>query len=437
MGHAYESEELVAGMKLALAGINHRTAPVQLREKLAFRAEEIPAALVSLQAQGAKEALILSTCNRVEVAAALEDSFPAESLLDSMIASRDDITIEEVRPHLYTYEAQEAMRHLFRVASSLDSMIVGEPQILGQLKQAYSQAREQGTIGTFLDAVLTRAFNVAKRIRTETEIGQNAVSVSYAAVELAREIFGSLQKKRVLVIGAGKMSEGAARHLLRAGAEEIFITNRTLERARELSVLFRGEIVPYDLFPQRLGDMDIVITSSAAPGYVLTRELIRRAIETRKSQPMFLIDIAVPRNIDPAVNSLEHAFLYDIDDLQRLTERNLKTRQEVAQQAENIVSEEVARLEIKLRARDVAPIIVSLQEQLETIRQDVLERYRPKMGHLTVEQEEALEALTRGIVNKVAHGPISEMRRQTGSQVSEASQEAELVSAVRRIFRLR
>ncbi|MDQ2834545.1 MAG: glutamyl-tRNA reductase, partial [Acidobacteriota bacterium] len=334
---------------------------------------------------------------------------------------------------------QDAVRHLFRVAASLDSMIVGEPQILGQLKQAYLQARDQGTIGTFLDAVLMRAFSVAKRIRTETEIGQSAVSVSYAAVELAREIFGSLAKKRVLVIGAGKMSEGAARHLLRAGADEIFITNRTPERARELGQLFRGQVLPYEMFPHHLSEMDIVITSSAAPGYVLNADSIRRAIEARKNQPMFLIDIAVPRNIDPEVNSIEHAFLYDIDDLQRLTERNVRTRQEVAQQAERIVAEEVARLESKLRERDVAPTIVSLQEQLEAIRRDVLVRFRPRLGSLSGEQEEALEALTRGIVNKIAHGPISEMRREAGAQIAEQQQthEAELVSAVRRMFRLR
>lgn len=426
-------------MRLALAGINHRTAPVELREKLAFRADEIPAALLRLQAHGAKEALILSTCNRVEVTAALDesDTLAPRSLIDSIVDGRVGISSDLLRPHLYVYEAEAAVRHLFRVAASLDSMIVGEPQILGQLKQAYSQAREQGSIGSFLDAVLTRAFNVAKRIRTETEIGQSAVSVSYAAVELAREIFGSLQKKRVLIIGAGKMSEGAARHLLRAGAEEIFITNRTPERARELGQLFRGQVLPYDAFPTYLGEMDIVITSSAAPAYVLQSDMIRRAIEVRKNQPMFLIDIAVPRNIDPAVNHIEHAFLYDIDDLQRLTERNLRTRQEVAQQAENIVDEEVTRLETRLRARDVAPTIVSLREQLDVIRRDELSRYRPKLGALTVDQEQALEALTRGIINKIAHGPISEMRRQAAVEMPQQTEEAELVAAVRRIFRLR
>jgi glutamyl-tRNA reductase len=410
---------------------------VELREKLAYRIDEIPAALLAIQADGVKEALILSTCNRVEVTAALDDGYGIEALVQSLLSGRTGIALDDLRPHIYLFEGKEAIRHLFRVASSLDSMIVGEPQILGQLKQAYAQAREQGTIGTALDAILTRAFSVAKRIRSETEIGQNAVSVSYAAVELAREIFGSLHKKRVLIIGAGKMSEGAARHLMRAGAAEILITNRTPERAEDLARIFHGEVVRYELFPQRLAEVDIVITSSAAPEYVLTRDLVRRAIEARKNQPMFLIDIAVPRNIESAVAELEHAFLYDIDDLQRLTERNLRMRQGVAEQAESIVADEVNRLEAKLRERDVAPTIVSLQEQLEAIRRDVLDRYRGKLGTLSTEQEEALDAMTRGIVNKIAHGPISEMRRQASEQELGAPRtDAELVTAVRRMFRL-
>ena len=429
-------------MKLLLAGINHRTAPVDVREKLALRTEEIPAALEELQQKGIKEALILSTCNRVEVFASLDDALPLTSVVETLVGTRHGLTPEALGPHLYIYEESEAIRHLFRVAASLDSMIVGEPQILGQLKQAYAQARDLGTIGTVLDAVLTRAFNVAKRIRTETEIGQNAVSVSYAAVELAREIFGSLRKKRVLIVGAGKMSEAAVRDLLRAGAAEVLITNRTPGRAEALARLFMGEVVPYEAFPHRLSEMDIVITSSGAPGYVLNREIVQRAIEVRRNEPMFFIDIAVPRNIDPEVNRLEHVFLYDIDDLQGLAARNLKTRLDVAEQAEGIVAEEVTRLQAKLREREVTPTIVSLQAELESIRQEVLERYRPRMGTLGIEQEELLEAITRGIVNKIAHGPISEMRRQASLQKSvqtagEETREGELVSVVRRMFRLR
>src|SRR3954451_21999320 len=423
-------------MKLALAGINHRTAPVQLREQLAFRSEEIPNALLDIQARGAKEALILSTCNRVEVTATLEGGMTVDHLFGRMLNGRPGLSIEAIRPHFYVFEQREAIRHLFRVASSLDSMIVGEPQILGQLKQAYSQAKEQGAIGSVLDAILTRAFNVAKRIRTETEIGQSAVSVSYAAVELAREIFGSLGQKRVLIIGAGKMSEGTARHLQRAGASEIFITNRTAERAREVAAVFERTVIPYEQFPHRLSEVDIVIASSGSPEWVVTTDMMRRAIESRRNQPMFLIDIAVPRNVAPDVNRLEHAFVYDLDDLQRLAERNLQTRQEVAEQAENIVEEEVTRLEARLRERGAAPTILSLQEQFEAIRRDVLDRYRGRLGTLTAAQEEALEALTRGIVNKIAHGPISEIRRHAAEQSQDDAREGELIHAVRRIFRL-
>lgn len=421
-------------MKIVLAGINHRTAPVDLRERLAFRPDELGSALSFMQARGAKEAMILSTCNRVELMTAVDDGVPAAALADLLLESHS-VSGESVRGHIYVHEQAAAVRHLFRVASSLDSMIVGEPQILGQLKQAYAVAREHGSVGSVLDAVLTRAFNVAKRIRTETEIGQNAVSVPYAAVELAKQIFGSLQRKRVLVIGAGKMSESTARHLLRAGASTLFITNRTLSRARQLADLLRADTIPYEMFPSRLSEVDIVVSSSSAPGYVLDSDAVRRAIEVRRSQPMFLLDIAVPRNIDPDVNRLEHAYLYDIDDLQGIATRNLKNRLEVAEQAETIIADEVARLEAKLRERDIAPTIVSLQEQLEQIRREAIERHRPRMGALRPEQESALEALTRSIINKVAHGPISEMRRDAAAQSLEMT-EPELVSAVRRIFRL-
>ncbi len=426
-------------MKLALVGINHRTAPVQIRELLAFRPEDLPVALMSVQARGAKEALILSTCNRVELTASLDDLTRPETLFETFFDSHSELDRSLVRPHLYLYEGTHAIRHLFRVAASLDSMIVGEPQILGQLKQAFAQARDQGAIGAVLDSVMTRAFMVAKRIRTETEIGQNAVSVSYAAVELAREIFGSLNRKHVLVIGAGKMSESAARNLLRAGATHISVTNRTPERAEEMAVAFRGDVVPYESFSGRLAEFDIILASSASPEYVVTCDMVRRALDSRRNEPMFLIDIAVPRNIQPDIHDIEHAYLFDIDDLQRLAERNLQMRREVAEQAETIVDEEVARLEARLREREVAPTIAGLQEQLEGIRIGVLGRYRARLGTLNEDQQEALDALTKGIVNKIAHGPISELRRQASQNIEDSDpREGELLSnMVRRMFGLR
>jgi glutamyl-tRNA reductase len=429
-------------MKLVLAGLNHRSAPVEVREGLAFRPEDLSGALQTLRAgKGAREAMILCTCNRVEVTAMLDDEASTPTLLCEFLAESHGMTGDGLRSYIYTFEEQHAIRHLFRVASSLDSMVVGEPQILGQLKAAFALAREQGSIGTYLDAVLTRAFSVAKRVRTETQIGQNAVSVSHAAVELARDIFGSLNRKTVLIIGAGKMSESAAKHLQRAGATDILITNRTPERAERMATLFQGRNIPYEDFPGRLHEADIVITSSAAPGYVLNREQVKRAIDARRNQPVFLIDIAVPRNIDPATHDLEHAFVYDIDDLQRIADQNMKGRREVAEHAEGIVNEEVGRLLARLRARDVAPTIVSLQEQLESLRRNELMRFRGKLGDLTPEQEEALEGLTRGIINKIAHGPISELRRQAEiaaiQDVGATEVHNEIVNVVRRVFRLK
>ena len=247
-------------MKLALAGINHRTAPVEVRERVAFRTEDLPGALHRLQEQaGVREGLILSTCNRVEITATFDEDADAFSMLCRFLAESHGLSTEAIRPHLYLFEDKDAVRHLFRVASSLDSMIVGEPQILGQLKQAYSEAHGQGVTGSYLDSLLARAFSVAKRVRTETEIGASAVSVSYAAVELAREIFGSLSRRKVMIIGAGKMSEAAARHLQRAGAIDILISNRTRERADNLAKIFGGVVVPYESALQRLPEVDIVI----------------------------------------------------------------------------------------------------------------------------------------------------------------------------------
>lgn len=414
-------------MKLAVAGVNHRTAPVEVRERLAFNADVLPAELQRLRNRpGLKEGLILSTCNRVELAFTLDDA------LDPAACATEFLPLgEEVRKHLVIHEGRDAIRHLFRVASSLDSMMLGEPQILGQLKQAYQVAKDHGAMGGMLDTVLTSAFSVAKRVRNETEIGENAVSISFAAVELAREIFGSLSDSKVLLIGAGKMSELAARHLHRNGAQHIYVTNRTYERAVEVARIFKGWILDYQSFKQSLPHADIVIASSGASGYLITPQDVEQAIRARRNKPMFLIDIAVPRNIDPDVNNVDNAFLYDIDDLQAVVERNLEERRSSAQEAERIVEEEVLRLEERFKVREAAPTIVSLQSTFERIRAAEIERMRNKLGSLTSEQEEAVEALTRGIVNKIAHGPIAEMRRQVS-----APESLPVIETIKRIFKL-
>jgi glutamyl-tRNA reductase len=415
-------------MKFSITGLNHTTAPVEVRERLAFDAASLPDALHALKRKpGFLEGMILSTCNRVEIAVAADDGAAS---VDEFLAEVRLVSREWISPYLYRFDDRAAIQHLFRVASSLDSMVVGEPQILGQLKAAWEIARAEGAVSGFLDGLLMRAFNVAKRVRTETDIGSNAVSVSFAAVELAREIFGQLRDKTVMVVGAGKMSEAAARHLHRCGASRILVTNRTEERAHEMAQVFNGEVVPYTDFVAALPGVDIVLASSAAPHYILTKEQMKKVIEARRNKPVFVIDIAVPRNIDPAVNELDNVFLYDIDDLQRVVANNLQHRKEVANQAELIVEEEVEQMIARLKTREVAPVIVGLQEQLERVRQAELTRMRSRLGQLTPQQEEALEALTKAIINKIAHGPISELRRTAAEPDG-----AETAGIIRKVFR--
>lgn len=419
-------------MKLLITGVSHKTAPVEVRECLAFREETLPGALKNLQSRdGVSEAVILSTCNRVEIAVTTDDSIDPNAVIDAFLSEQKGVSASTIGPHVYRHEGRDAIHHLFRVAASLDSMVVGEPQILGQLKAAYAAAKDTGACCGWLDGLLTRAFSVAKRVRSETGIGQMAVSVSYAAVELSRKIFGSLNNRTVMIVGAGKMSELAARHLRRSGASHVFVTNRTHERAVELAKLFQGTPVEYARFVSMLPEMDIVIASSGAPHYILTRDDMKRVISARRNKPMFLIDIAVPRNIEPAVNDLENIFLYDIDDLQEVVNANLRERMKEADHAEQLVKDEVERMMARLKVQEVTPTIVGLQEQLEQIRRGEMEKAKRKLGALTPQQEEAIEALTRGIVNKIAHGPISELRNHAGNPDG-----AHVIAAIRKAFHL-
>ncbi|MCC6293980.1 MAG: glutamyl-tRNA reductase [Bryobacterales bacterium] len=419
-------------MNFHVTGLNHTTAPVEVRERLAFTPEHLAGAMAGLRnAEGLLETMVLCTCNRVEITATTDDACDASNQIEAFLSGYHNVEREWLRPYLYHFNGADAIRHLFRVASSLDSMVVGEPQILGQLKTAYETARMAGTLSTTLDTIVTSAFRVAKRVRTETEIGQSAVSVSYAAVELARQIFGSLDHRKVLLIGAGKMSELAARHLSRAGASEITVTNRSPERALAMAAIFNARPVPYENFQSVLHSVDVVLTSSGAPHYILTRDNMKPVVHARKGRPMFLIDIAVPRNIEPAVNSLDGVFLYDIDDMQKVVASNMRVRQAEAEEAERIIAEEVARMTQRLQQRGAAPLIVGLQQQLEATRLAEMERMRAKLATLTPEQRELVDALTRGILNKVAHGPIAELRR-----LSALPEGADGLEALRRAFRL-
>jgi glutamyl-tRNA reductase len=421
-------------MKLHLTGVSHKTAPVEVRECLAFREEALPGALTQLKScDGISEALILSTCNRVEITVTTIDGADPQIIVDSFLSRQKAQESALFARHLYRHEGRDAIHHLFRVASSLDSMVVGEPQILGQLKAAYTMAKDAGSVCGWLDGLLTRAFGVAKRVRSETGIGQMAVSVSYAAVELARKIFGTLENRTVMIVGAGKMSELTARHLRRAsvGKSHVFVTNRTHERAVEMAALFQGTPVEYTRFIAMLPEVDILIASSAAPHYILHKDEMHRVIAARRNRPMFLIDIAVPRNIEPSVNDLDNVFLYDIDDLQEVVEANLRERRKEAERAEALVAEEVERMMARLRVAEVTPTIVALQKLLEEIGAGELEKIRRKYGPLTLEHEEAFTSLTRGIINKIAHGPIAELRSQAGQPDS-----AHLVTLVKKVFNL-
>jgi glutamyl-tRNA reductase len=422
-------------MKLLLAGISHKTAPVHMREKLAIGEAVLPDALHELQNFGASEALILSTCNRVEFIVTAPDHAEPSAVFDRFLeAWKGSATAFD--GHLYRLESNAAIQHLFRVAASLDSMVVGEPQILGQLKSAYSVARNEGTVGGLLEQVLTRAFTVAKRVRTETGIGQMAVSVSYAAVELARTIFSSLKGHTVMIIGSGKMGELAAKHLHRSGASRILVTNRTWERAQEMAAVFNGQAIEYSRFTSVLPEVDIVIASSGAPHYILHPDEMQRVIAARKNKPMFLIDIAVPRNIDPAVNDIEGVFLYDVDDLESVVNENIKERTRQAEQAETIVRDEVDRMLARLKIEEVTPTIVSLQEQLENIRATEVARALRRMPqNLNPEQQAQvtaqIEAMTKSIINKIAHGPISAIRGNAGHPDGE-----HIIEAVKKVFHL-
>ncbi len=413
-------------MDLLVVGTNHQTAPVEVRERLAFTDDELPAALERLMAEGGlKEGMILSTCNRVEVWAAGEAPEAARETLAAYLAKARGVDLETLRPALYAYAGIEAVAHLFRVASSLDSMVVGEPQILAQVKAAYAQAHAAGATGPVLSRAVHAAFRTAKRIRTETGIARSAVSVSYAAVELARKIFGDLAGKVVLLLGAGEMGELAAQHFRDRGIARLLLANRTPGRAEELAQRFGGEAVPYAEVARCMAEADIVLCSTAAPDYVVTRAEVERLLANRRYRPVFFIDIAVPRNVEPSVNELDGAYLYDIDDLRAVVEANLRERAREAERAEALVTEELGKFARRLADRDAVPTIRSLRERLEEIRREEVARTLGRLRDASPETRAAVEALSASLVNKILHAPIQ--RLKLGDHHSEGRHFRELV----------
>jgi glutamyl-tRNA reductase len=420
-------------MQLAVIGVSHKTAPVEVRERLAFPSDELQKALASLVKRAeAAEAMILSTCNRVEIVAEATD---AKRVRD-FICEYHGISADSISEHLYSLSNAEAIRHVFRVTSSLDSMMVGEPQILGQVKEAYRIAADAGTIGFHLNELMNRAFAVAKRVRSETGISQSAVSISFAAVELARKIFGDLAGKTVMIIGASKMGELAAKHLRRNGVGSVLVTNRTFERAVELAKVFEGAAVPFEHFTDHIDRADIVISSTGAPHFVITKSMAEQIIHKRKNRPMFFIDIAVPRDVDPAVNDIDNAFLYDIDDLQQVIDANLRERAREADRAEEIIDLEVRSFCTRMQSREVVPAIVQVRDKVDRLRREEIERHRKLLKDMSPEQQaaalNAIDQVTQSFANKILHHPIAQLK-----EMAEDPRGAEFVEIVRKIFNVK
>ncbi len=393
-------------MNIVVVGLSHKTAPVEIREKVAFEADNLEQRLAQVLALPTiSEAMIVSTCNRVELYAATTRPGEACVELQRFIAECHALSPAVLNEHLYSYTCQEAVRHVFRVTASLDSMVVGEPQILGQIKTAYGHASDCKSAGLVLNRFLHKAFSVAKRVRTETAIASSAVSVSYAAVELARKIFDSLENKTVMLVGAGEMCELAAKHFVRYGVSKVLVTNRTFSRAESLAESFGGVAVNFANFREQLHRVDILLSSTGSPDYVISAADLKAACKMRRYQPMFLIDIAVPRDIDPAAGKIDSVYLYDVDDLQGVVQANLKEREKEAVKAEQIVDQEVVRFHEWLANLTIRPTIIALRKQLEEVRQKELQRTLSSLGRLDDHERKMLDAMTGAIVNKILHHP--------------------------------
>ena len=401
-------------MSIVLIGINHKSAPVEVRELLAFSDAACMEGLRKL-VDGAilQEGLIVSTCNRVEVVAATASGKSQQGMdrVTDFLSTSRSLPPQVFRAHLYNHNDGGAITHLFRVASSLDSMVLGEPQVLGQVRRAYSLALEAGTAGRVLNRLVHHTFHVAKRVRSETGIAANAVSLSYMAVELGKKIFDSLAGQTVMLIGAGEMAELSARHLVNAGAKRLLIANRSEEAARRLVQEFNGELADFERLPAHLSHADFIICSTAATDYVVTEAIVREAVDQRRNRPACFIDMSVPRNVDPAIGKMPNMFVFDIDDLESVVSSNIREREREAERAELIVQSEVMQFQQSLRVMDFGPAIGALRQKLQEIARTELGRQRGRLGDLTPEQERAIEALLVATVNKISHPVLTQMRR--------------------------
>jgi len=421
--------------EIVIVGLNHRSAPIEVRESVAFENAYLRDALARLHNYPSiDEGVILSTCNRVEVVAAAADRRTAVNEISGFLSEQKaHRSLGAIDEHIYSYHGADAVRHLFRVAASLDSMVVGEPQILGQLKAYYDLARQAGTVGTILHRLFHRSFSVAKRVRTETGIGSGAVSVSSVAVDLAKRIFDRFDDKTVMLIGAGKMGDLMARHLQSHGVRSLMVTNRTFERAVELAERIHGNPIRFEDFPQYLKMADLVIGCTGAPEVLVDAAQVDKVLRERKQRAMFFIDIGDRRNFDAKINDLDNVYLYNIDDLKSVAEENLQGRSNEANKAEGIVQDEVQSFVRWVGSLEQVPTITALRQRFDDIRRRELEKsLGGSLKDLSEQQRSALEDMTTAMINKMLHGPISQLKSN-----SENGEESTLyVAALKKLFDL-
>ena len=415
-------------MKVLVAGLNHKIADVDVREKLAFTGSKLEEGLLRFsQLPGVEEAIILSTCNRVELYANASETEKASESIKAFLSEFHSIKRDSLDNALYFYDDIQAVEHVFKVASSLDSMIVGEPQILGQLKAAFDLALAKKTTGILLNKLMKKAISTAKRVRTETRIAENAVSISFSAVELAKKIFTDLSKKVCMLLGAGEMAELAAKHLISNGIREVLVANRTFERACSLAEEFHGRPVKFEDFLQEMVRADIVICSTGAPSYIVMKNQMQKAMKERKQRPVFIIDISVPRNIDPEINDLENVYLYNVDDLQGVVDSNLFERQKEAEKAETIIAEELETFVKWQASLDSVPTIKALREKAEEIKKEEIDKLFHKLSGIGEKEREAIEYMATALVNKLIHPPTAALKEDSENRDL-------LVGAIRKLY---
>lgn len=404
--------------QIVLVGISHKTAPVEIRELVSFSKTDIDKALAELNTFGSVfECVIISTCNRVEIYAVTNDPEKCINDIKGFVAGFHKLSIELPDSRLYTLVNDSAVRHLYRVTSSMDSMVIGEPQILGQVKESYRSAFNSETTGIILNRLMQSSFFVAKKVRSETQIGSHAVSVSYLTVELARRIFEDLSTRSVMLVGTGEMGELSARHLISAGVGKLIISSRNFNNAYELSQRLNGEPIKLEEIYYRLKDVDIVITATGSSDFIFKEEHISQALKLRKNEPMFLIDIAVPRDIDPRVEDISGAYLYDVDDLQSVMEKNISSRMEHAKQAEQIINRVSQSFSKWLDSLKVLPTIIDFRNHLKSIERHELDKALRKLGTTDERQKKIIENLANGIVEKIMHQPVTNLKKQSSSSL--------------------